>query len=218
LAQAVPLSEAQQTLYDQMEESFKTLLFGELSSSQEHRDVHEHMAVSAHKLHLSLLQAGVEPVFGRHMLKNRGCPPTELEFYRHVHAVEDLIKFIGNPNSNRDPEDITLGKEFEVKIYSRRWGHEDRYRIKRTEAGWTIRNLARGGPCDKKGYPGFFQALDGDQINYPEELPGYLKWLWDRAAENGLSPDEVQAGLDSLAEWISICEQHSPMGVFSGYK
>jgi hypothetical protein len=30
----------------------------------------------------------------KYMLKNRGVPPEDMEFYNNAHAVEDLIKII----------------------------------------------------------------------------------------------------------------------------
>ncbi|MNL36543.1 hypothetical protein D3C87_1586280 [compost metagenome] len=176
------------------------------------------MAEAANKLHLSLKESGCEPQFGKHMLANRGFPPTEVEFYRHVHAVEALFKFLGDTDANKDPEDVTIGAEFEVQIYNRRWGHEDTYTIKRTKKGWNINQMVRGGPSDKTGAPGFYEALDGDSINYPEELPGYMEWLWERAAEDGMTKDGLSAALNELAAWISVCERNSPSGVFVGFK
>ena len=76
----------------------------------------------------------------------------------------------------------------------------------------------RDGRVGGKPGTGLFNILDHDFINYPEELPGYLKWLWERAAEDGLAHEQVQEALTMLADWVSLVEKNSPTGVFQGYK
>lgn len=44
------------------------------------------------------------------MLENRGVPVEDIEFYNHIHPVDDLLKFIDDINANDDPEDTTIGK------------------------------------------------------------------------------------------------------------
>jgi hypothetical protein len=211
----------QQQLLSLVQEAYNLILEGNHGHSKDGLDLralHDQMAETANKLHLSLKSSGCEPQYGKHMLTNRGVPPTEIEFYRHVHAVEDLFNFLNDSDANKDPVDVTIGAEFKVRIYSRRWGRDDTYTIKRTPNGWDISQMVRGGPSDKKGNPGFYKALDGDSINYPEELPGYMEWLWERAAEDGLTKDDVASALDDLAAWISTCEKASPRGIFQGFK
>lgn len=55
------------------------------------------------------------------MLENRGVSVEDIEFYNHIHPVDDLLKFIDDVNANDDPEDTTIGKKFTLKIYTRRW-------------------------------------------------------------------------------------------------
>jgi hypothetical protein len=157
------------------------------------------------------------------MLKNRGMPPTHPDFYKHVHPVEDLLRFIGNEHANDDPVDATIGHEFTFEVFCRRWGHPDRYRVKRTASGWIFGYMqelptGRDGRVAGKNGTGLFHLLDHDSINYPEELPGYFEWLWEQAAERGLTHDGVQEAVSQLAEWVSLCERESPAGVFAGYK
>ncbi len=103
-----------------------------------------------------------------------------------------------------------------VRIFSRRWGHDDTYEINKTKTGWYVKSGAEGGAdCDKRGKPHLFKCLDHDSINYPEELGGYLEWLWERAEEKHLSPEEIQEQLDLLAEWISTVERSSPQGIWN---
>lgn len=178
----------------------------------------DELASKAHKLHLLLKKTGHEPRHSRTMLKNRGVPPTDRQFYRHIHPAEDLLKFIDNPASVQPAQDETIDCEFRFSVYSRRWGHDEDYRLRRTQDGWDVTHLTTAVSCNKRGETGLYEQLDHDLINYPKELPDYLGWLWDRAAEDGLTAEEVQAELDRLARWVKICEQNTPAGIFATYK
>lgn len=182
-------------------------------SNREHDEKWKKMVREATELHKL-----VKPKHHKYMLANRGVSPEDPAFYDHIHPVEDLLKFIEDPHANDDPEDQTIGHEFTFRVYSRRWGHDDQYRVRRTATGWDVHHIAIGGSCDKQGKPFLFMNFDQDSINYPEELPGYFEWLWMQAAEQGLTHDEVQSGLDQLAAWVSNCERQSPAGIFVGFK
>ena len=209
---------------EQLRDETKTLLNYILANiendtSEEFINKYEEMAQKAHQLHMSLKESGNNPKHHRYMYENREAPPDDVEFYRHVHPVEDLIAFTLDPHANDDPEDQTIDHEFTFKVFSRRWGHYDTYHIQRTATGWNIgfRTTARG-PCDKDGNPDLYKTLDHDSINYPNALPGYLEWLWEQGAEQGLSHEVVQLALDQLAEWVSLCEKNTPGGIFRGWK
>jgi hypothetical protein len=171
------------------------------------------MVSKAHELHKL-----VKPKHHKYMIENRGVDPEDREFYNHIHPVEDLLAFMKDPHANDDPEDKTIDHDFEMKIYTRRWGHYDTYKVKRTINGWIIGNLAISGSCDKTGKPYLYANLDHDSINYPEELPGYIEWLWEQASEEGLSHEKVQESLNVLGEWISDCEKKSPKGIWEAFK
>ena len=173
---------------------------------------------AAHRLHLLLKKRGLEPIHHRYMIQNRGVQPDHPEFYMQVHAIQDLLSFLANPQANDDPLDQTLGAEFEFIVYSRRWKHDDTYRITRTEDGWYVRHVAIGGPCDTGGHPFLFQNFDQDSISYPSKLDWRLTWLWEQAKENGLSYNDVQQGLQELADWVTATEKSAPTeGVWKGY-
>jgi len=177
----------------------------------------------AAKLHASLKAGGITVRHHKYMVENRGLSPDAPSFYKHIHPVQDLLKFLQNQSANDDPVDQTLGHEFSVQIFSRRWNHTDNYRFVRTPTGWTIKqshnvDVGRDGLVGGKPGTGLFDFLDHDSINYPEELPGYLEWLWERAAEDGLSAAKVQAALKQLATWVNTLEKSSPKGIFRGYK
>lgn len=166
----------------------------------------------AHRLHMLLKQRDLEPKHHGYMIENRGMQPDNPEFYEHVHPVEDLLAFLEDPHANDDPVDQTIGKQFKFKVYSRRWGHDDVYKIVRTAEGWDIHHLNIGGPCDRGGRPFLFQNLNHDSINYPSGLEDMMEALWELAASKGLSEDQVQKGLNDLANWVSSTEKKTPSG------
>jgi hypothetical protein len=173
----------------------------------------------AHQLHMSLKKSGKEPKHHAYMIKNRELSPDNEKFYDHVHALEDLLAFLDNPNANVDPEDKTLGEDFEIRIFSPRWGHEDVYNLKRTNSGWELGGTTKRGSCDFSGHPFLYQTMRNDLVEYPASLPSYLKYLWYSAKEKGLTKEEVQEALDLLAGWVRSVSRTKPNNdrVWGGY-
>jgi hypothetical protein len=223
-ATPVKLTEPQRKLVDDLERRLNQILAKIHSSRAYDSKENQEMGALAASLHKSLKESGVVVRHHKYMIENRGKKPDDPGFYEHVHPVEDLLKFIRNQAANDDPEDQTIGHEFRFDVYSRRWGHDDTYRVIRTETGWVFQHMMGPIPTGKDGRvggrmnSGLFDMLDHDSINYPEELPGYLQWLWERAAENGLTHDQAQEGITALAEWVSIVEKSSPGGIFEHFK
>lgn len=207
------LKEEVQSLLSKIRDLIRSHTFNIKEKDGEHAKSWEQMVSKAIELHKL-----VKPKHHKYMIKNRGCSPDDPEFYNHIHPIEDLLAYMDDPHANDDPEDQTIGHEFTFRAYSRRWGHYDTYQIKRTETGWNVSHISIGGGCDKDGKPYLYENLNHDSINYPEELPGYMEWLWNRAQEQGLRHDEVQSAFDQLSEWVSICEKNSPSGIWEGYK
>ena len=175
------------------------------------------MAKTAHKLHMSLKASNHEPKHHKYMIENRECDPEDMRFYEHVHPVQDLLKFTEDVHANDDPEDVTIGATFIMKVYTRRWGHYDYYEITRTEKGWDIRANATSESCDKRARRGLNKMLEHDSVCYPEKINVFFEWLWERAAEDGLSKAEVQKSINQLGKWISECEMSAPRdGAFEG--
>lgn len=56
----------------------------------------DELAAAGYTLHRALERAGIPVQHSHTMLKNRGVPPDTLEFYRHVHPVEDLLAIAAN--------------------------------------------------------------------------------------------------------------------------
>ena len=171
----------------------------------------------AHQLHIELKKSGNEPRHHKYMIENRRVSPDKLEFFEHIHPVEDLLSFIEDPTANDDPIDQTIGEIFDFPVYSNRWGHNDNYKIKRTKDGWEI-DFMSGGKCDKRGYPYLFKNLEHDGIEYPKSLGSRMQWLWEKAKDSGLSKEQLQKELSELAEWISEIERNQPkQGVWAGF-
>lgn len=172
----------------------------------------------AHLLHMSLKERGCEPRHHDYMIRNRELQPANPEFYMHFHPLEDLLKFLDDEHANDDPKDQTIDARFTFRVFSKRWGHADTYHVQRTKDGWHVTHSAIGGPCDKGGRPFLFENFRQDSIHYPEGLDAWMEWLWDQAAARGLAFDEVQAGLQQLADWVSITEKSAPSsGIWEGF-
>lgn len=210
----VQLNENQEKLYEQVKQELLKIKEEQFTDT---RDRIKALGKKAHELHISLKQTGNEPKHHKYMYENRGVSADTIQFYEHIHPVEDLLKFINDPTANDDPIDQTVGEEFDFPVYSRRWGHKDHYRIKRTKDGWEVNYLTIGGNGDKAAYPYLFKNLEQDGIEYPRSLGKKMEWLWEEAKENGLSKDEIQEALNDLADWISEVERKSPrQGVWQG--
>lgn len=192
-----------------------------------HRDMHitqqevdkvfHEMAYIAHELHMSLKKDGKEPKHHRYMIENRGVSVDDVEFYNHVHPVDDLLKFLEDSDANNDPEDTTIGEEFTLKVYTRRWGHYDHYTLIRTEEGWDFKGMmiSQNGICDKRCSPYLFKTLEHDCVCYPQQIGEFMEYLWEQAAE-GLTVEVVRECIDMIGEWISFCEMNTPRGIFEG--
>lgn len=105
-----------------------------------------------------------------------------------------------------------------LTVYSRRWGHDDTYTVEITNTGWNISHVAHSGDCDSFGKPYLFTILDHDSINYPEELGGYMDWLWRTANEQNMDETEIQKHLDELGAWIQTTEKSTPRGLWQQFK
>jgi len=104
--------------------------------------------------------------------------------------------------------DETLDREMIFSVYSRRWGHNDTYRIKRTVDGWNIEHIAIGGACKKDGTRALYQNLNQNYIFYPEDAIKYaMTELWEQADEGLLTLDELQSKLQQIADWINMVEK-----------
>jgi hypothetical protein len=174
---------------------------------QDHEQLFEQMAEVAHELHMSL---DPSPKHRNYMIENIGMQPEEIGFYHHIHPVEDLLAYLDDTDANNDPEDQTLGATFEMQIYSRRWEHNDRYTLIRNEDGWHVSHMTYSGETGKNALGVLIPSLRHDSIVYPYNLGDVMTDIWNQAAEDGLSQQEVQSMLNDVAEWINATEKSYP--------
>lgn len=98
----------------------------------------------------------------------------------------------------------------ELNVFTRRWGHFERYNVNKTSTGWEISHNSIGGECDKEGKPYLFDILNQDVVNYPSNLGNYMELLWDLAEDSHAPDDKVQEHLNALGEWITTVEKSTP--------
>ena len=221
MGKPVPLNEMQKELKIKLQAVLKQVWDMidsdyEQISQKEGKELINDMATIAHELHTSLKGSGHEVKHHKYMYKNRGVSADTVEFYQHIHPVEDLLDFLEDEDANIDPDDITLGDKFVLRIYTRRWGHYDIYSITRNEQGWLIDGINGLNQCKKDASDGLNKILDHDCVCYPKQINEFFEWLWDKAKEDGLSKKEVQFAIDQLGEWISECEIRTPRDIFRG--
>ncbi len=212
---SIELKPEEQKLRDDVQIALDTVretLMGSLIDDEKAGEQVRKMGEMAHQLHLELKQRGNEPKHHAYMIENRGLSPDHDEFYMHVHPVEDLLAFIDDPHANDDPVDQTVGDEFSFTVDLRRWGHPDTYKLTRTDMGWDVAQATHRGPCDKTGHPVLYSNFTNDQVYYPSALKRRLEWVWNQAAEHGLTHDNVQDALDQLAHWVKSTTENAPSG------
>ena len=160
---------------------------------------------------IPIIHWGRLPIFNKYLLYNRGIDPEleTLDYYEHpdcLNALLNDVKSKGIILSNES--DDTLDREITFKVYTRRWGHEDRYSIKRTVNGWYCEYMAISGKCKKNGEGGLFSNLDHDCIFYPKEGVAYaMEKLWEAADEGEIAFDELTKRIQQIADWISTVEK-----------
>jgi hypothetical protein len=220
MAEPLTLNAEEQLLYDKLAQLVADTENFYSSGSRnynEQEDRYKQMAQIAHDLHMALKKDGHEPKHHAYMYKNRGVPVEDVEFYNHIHPVQDLLSFILDPDSNNDPEDTTMNVKFRVRIFTNRWGHYDGYNFTRIESGWKIDGAStfKQNQADKTGEPALFSALKHDSVSYPVQTAELLECIWEKA-KRGATQEQVQKYLNDLAEWISICEKATPSVLYEG--
>ena len=204
----VELNEQQQQLRQSIEENLEIVnqaIHGR--PHENHDEAFRKMAEAAHELHMSLTP---HPKHRGYMIENRELEADHPEFYAHVHPVEDLLAYLDDTSANDDPVDSTLGAEFYMDIYSRRWSGKDRYTLIRNADGWHVSHLSYEGQAGKNALEVLEPSLMHDSISYPRNLGSVIEDVWEQAADSGLSHEEVQNMLTEVAEWINAAEQNYP--------
>lgn len=139
------------------------------------------------------------------------------KYYNDLYTIKDLVKWIRNDEKWKPSfkGDCNLDQDMDFSVYSRRWGHRDCYRIKRTIDGWSIRAIAIHGKSKKNGEGKILENLNHDNIFYPkEEIKEAFACLWSMADESEMTVGELSAKLQDIADWISgieiACGKYKP--------
>lgn len=110
----------------------------------------------------------------------------------------------------------TIGHEFDFSVFTRRWGHFEKYVLTLTEKGWHVAYSGMEGDSDAAAYPTLYANFRQDFVAYPEAIKGAIAWI--HREHPGFTDDEVQDGLARLAGWVSELERTTPQGgIFHGY-
>lgn len=160
---------------------------------------------------IPILHWGLLPIFNKYLMINSGIIPEEnlIQFYDHYDMLSAMLNEIrGEGSAMTTKGDETLNQELSFSVYTRRWGHNDSYRIHRTVDGWHVSHIAISGDCDKEGSNALFANLDHDSVFYPEDGVKYaMSNLWEDAEDGKLTLSELQERLQQIADWISGVER-----------
>lgn len=160
---------------------------------------------------IPIIHWGKLPIFNKYLLYNREMDPEMemMEFYDHPDCLDALLNEVkDNGIILTNKSDETLDKEMPFVVYTRRWGHEDRYTIKRTVDGWFCGYMSIHGECEKNGEGGLFMNLDHDAVFYPKDGVKYaLKELWEDADDGEIDFEELKKRMQQIADWISAVEK-----------
>lgn len=160
---------------------------------------------------IPILHWGLLPILNKYLMINSGIIPEDnlIQFYDHYDMLCAILNEIrGNGEVMTTKGDETLNQELSFSVYTRRWGHNDCYRIQRTVDGWHIGHIAINGDCDKEGSNALFANLNHDYVFYPEDGVKYaMSNLWEDAEDGKLTLPELQKRLQQIADWISAVER-----------
>ncbi len=93
----ITLSAEQRTLADSIRERWLQALseFHSNGGNENVRALIDNAAPDAQRLHQELEHGGQHITHKRQLIQNRGVEPSNPEFYRHLHAIEDFLELIG---------------------------------------------------------------------------------------------------------------------------
>lgn len=114
---------------------------------------------------------------------------------------------------------------FEIDIYSPRWGHSDKYSLDFEQETLTFRQKGGAFPaatlmnvenCDPEwdDVKAIFKMLNNDSIYPPHVFPSLLEHVWQAWRNHELDRDEAQTELVELARYLNDCTQAKPQTEF----
>lgn len=170
----------------------------------------EKMISLATKIHFKVL-----PEYSDYLIYNRGVLPEEnlKEFYDHYHSLEYLFEWIENEKQEKNKlrtigGDINLNKDLDFMVYSKRWGHNDKYTIKRTVEGWDC-NFFKLHQGDKTG-KAIIDCMKHDYISYPSTLEYLFEELWELANNEEMKFETLQKEINKISIWVISTEKNKP--------
>ncbi|HGL4262237.1 hypothetical protein [Burkholderia dolosa] len=104
-----------------------------------------------------------------------------------------------------------MEREYLFKYYTKRWGHSETLRIRKTDSGWHVQHLSINGDSDKTGHPFLYGNFHQDYVKYPTGLGGFLEFIWDELDSGNIDEDRAQQLFDELGEWVANCEMSQPV-------
>lgn len=160
---------------------------------------------------ISVLHWGSLPIYKSEYIKQEALIPEDniLEYYNNFYTLKDLVKWIKNEEKWKPSfkGDCNLDQYMNFSVYSRRWGHRDCYKIKRTIDGWSIRAISINGESKKNGEGKIIDNLKHDYIFYDESgIKEAFEYLWNLADEYEMTVGELSTKLQDIADWISETE------------
>lgn len=159
----------------------------------------------------AILHWGCLPIIDKNLMINSNQIPEEnlTAFYNNYDMLYELLKYIRGKGERIEVNgDHTLNKEMTFSVYTRRWGHNDTYRIYRTIDGWEVKRISINGACEKDGTGALIQNLEHDCVFYPKDGVKYaMNNLWEEAEDGKLNIEQLQQKLQQIADWISEVEK-----------
>lgn len=192
-------------------------IYGEYNATLERDMYHIYNAVKYHEMYerikefLPILHWGKLPIFDRYLLYNRNIDPEvdTIDFYDHTDCLDALLAEVrhnGVVLSNES--DLSLERDMNFEVYTRRWKSVDTYKIKRTVDGWDCRHIAINGKCEKDGSGSLILNLKHDSVFFPEDGVKYaMEKLWEEADDGDINFEELSRRIQQVADWISTVEK-----------
>lgn len=168
---------------------------------------------------IAIIHWGSLPIYKSEYIRQEELIPEKdiLGYYNNFYTLKDLVKWIKNEEKWKPSfrGDCNLDQVMNFSVYTRRWGHEDCYRIKRTINGWYIQAIAINGDSKKNGEGKILENLNHDYIFYYKSgVKEAFEYLWNMADEHEMAVSELAKKLQNIADWISgtekACEKYKP--------
>lgn len=113
--------------------------------------------------------------------------------------------------------------EFEVRIYSPRWGHEDAYRFELNREQMRIEGVGKHALCswvdnedprwtghnDNLGHP-LEKMLENDLVYPPTVFARAIQHAWISWRDGDLDDEQARIEVQGLSDWLNTVTQNRP--------